>query len=206
MMHPKKEQNINLPWTNLPWNLLWLVNDTVFAGVPTLNHQLICDDIRASILPCQSDRFTSLKASSNTRLAAVRGQNMVRQFWGAFPIPQSEFHKDLGQTKISRRHSYSSGTYTPSLKEKNFKQTPPPPFFQKKNLPSINWEFVCVRFTGKKKHDKKYHQSDRSFTTHCAASGPLATKPWAAARETASLSSKADVKALTVNGARDGAK
>ena len=52
----------------------------------------------------------------------------------------------------------------------------------------------------KKKHDKKYHQSDRSFTTHCAASGPLATKPWAAARETASLSSKADVKALTVNG------
>ena len=155
MTHPKKEQNINLPWTNLPWNLLWLVNDTVFAGVPTLNHQLICDDIRASILPCQSDRFTSLKASSNTRLAAVRGQNMVRQFWGAFPIPQSEFHKDLGQTKISRRHSYSSGTYTPSLKEKNFKQTPPPPFFQKKNLPSINWEFVCVRFTGEKKNTTK---------------------------------------------------
>ena len=63
-----------------------------------------------------------------------------------------------------------------------------------------------MRFTKQNQDKKKYHQSDRSFTTHCAASGPLATKPWAAARETASLSSKADVKALTVNRARDGAK
>ena len=135
---------------------------SVFAGVPTLT--------------TDSYWFTSLKARQKYG-AGDKQQVVLRR------VPQSEFHKDLSQTK---------GV---SFKSRAFlfigdKQPAPPLFFGGFNLPWIGGVFEVYRGTTKK-------PSVRSFNTYCAASGPLATKPWAAARETASWSSsKADVKAF----------